>query len=142
VARNRFTMQVPAIDGALDACHAMVDASFGLVCVSAIEPAFERARLRNLHELGFPIECVVATSAVADAGSPKARAVKDLAAVAFVDDYLPYLCGIHDAVHTALVLRQPTGSPNRGPDLARVKSQHENLSAFATWWLANWPTAA
>ena len=105
--------------------------------MSAIEPAFEVARLRNLRRLGFPIERVLATSSATDAGNPKAKAIAALAPVAFVDDYLPYLCGIDDGVHTALVMRQPTGSPNRGPDLARVRSKHQDLAGFAKWWLGD-----
>lgn len=132
---------MPPVGGALEACHAMTDAGFELVCVTAIEPAFEVARLRNLRRLGFPIERVVATSSPTDSGNPKANAIGALAPVAFVDDNLPYLCGIGDRVHTALVLRQPTGSPRRGPDLARMGSHHQDLAGFAGWWLGDRPTS-
>jgi len=130
---EEFWSTSPPVGGALEACHAMTDAGFELVCVSAIEPTFEVARLRNLRRLGFPIDRVVATSSATVAGKLKARFIGILAPVAFVDDYLPYLCGIDDGVHTALVMRQPTGSPNRGPDLARVRSQHQDFAGFAEW---------
>jgi phosphoglycolate phosphatase-like HAD superfamily hydrolase len=50
-----FWTTVPAIDGARAACQALHDAGYRLVCVSALEPRFERARLRNLRDLDFPI---------------------------------------------------------------------------------------
>ena len=134
---EEFGSTIPAIGGAHCACHAMTDADSELVCVSAIGPAFEVRSLRNLRRLGCPIERVIATSSATDAGNPKARAIGTLAPVAFVDDYLPYLCGIDDGVHSALVMRQPTGSSNRGPDLARARSKHQDLAGFAEWWLAD-----
>lgn len=70
---------------------------------------------------------------MADA-SPKAAALRELRPVAFVD-YLPYLRGIPEDIHVALVLREPNGSPNQGDELARVDSQHANLADFARWWL-------
>src|ERR1700712_1404706 len=54
-----FWATVPAIDGAIDACHRLQDAGFDLVCVSALDLEFEAARLRNLRALGFPIERVI-----------------------------------------------------------------------------------
>jgi phosphoglycolate phosphatase-like HAD superfamily hydrolase len=131
-----FWATVPAIDGALDACYRLHDAGYELVCVSALEPRYEAARLRNLRALNFPIERVVATGNVGSARSPKADAVEDLGAQAFVDDYLPYLRGIPEHVHTALVLRAPNGSPNVGPDLVLARSTHQDLADFADHWLA------
>ena len=58
-----------------------------------------------------------------------------LAPVAFVDDYLPYFRGVGDAVHTALVLRAPNGSPNVGDELSLAKSVHPDLAHFAEHWL-------
>ena len=133
---EEFWSTIPAVDGALQACRDLTAAGYTLVCVSAIQPAFERARLRNLQSLGFPIERVIATSSGTEAGNPKAAAINELAPAAFVDDYLPYLMGIRTDVHTALVHRQRNGSPNRGPELVHVKSQHESLAAFANWWLS------
>jgi hypothetical protein len=56
--------------------------------------------------------------------------------VAFVDDYLPYFAGIPRQVHAALILREPNGSPNVGPDLENIDSRHQDLAGFADWWLA------
>lgn len=131
-----FWSTIPAIAGAVEACHELVEAGYDLVCVTAMEMQFETARLRNLRSLGFPIERVIATSNAESGGSPKAAALRELQPVAFVDDYLPYMRGIPRQIHAALVLREPNGSPNRGAELERVHSTHTNLAAFAEWWLS------
>jgi phosphoglycolate phosphatase-like HAD superfamily hydrolase len=130
-----FWTTVPAIPGAVEACHRLHDAGFDLVCVSALEAEFEGARLRNLRELGFPIERVIATGNAAGERSPKADAITALDPLAFVDDYLPYLRGVPAHVHTALVLRAPNGSPNAGAEMALARSVHDDLGAFASHWL-------
>ena len=132
---TEFWSTIPAIDGAIEGCNALYDAGFSLVCVSALELHHEAARLQNLRAHGFPIERVVATGATASKCSPKASALAELDPEAFVDDYLPYLRGLKDSIHTALVLRQPTGSPNVGPELASIGSRHVDLLAFVRWWL-------
>jgi phosphoglycolate phosphatase-like HAD superfamily hydrolase len=130
-----FWISVPPIEGAVAACHQLHDAGFDLVCVSALEQEYEAARLRNLRDLGFPIERVVATGNAAGRRSPKADAIAELAPEAFVDDYLPYFRGVPASVHTALVLRAPNGSPNIGPELALARSVHDDLAGFAAHWL-------
>ncbi|HYD61691.1 MAG TPA: hypothetical protein VEC35_15095 [Noviherbaspirillum sp.] len=57
---HQYWSTIPAITGAVDACHALVAAGYELVCVSAIETQFEMARLQNLRDGGFPIERVIA----------------------------------------------------------------------------------
>ena len=131
-----FWTSVPAIDGAIEACHRLHDAGFDLVCVSALESEFESARLRNLRDLGFPIERVIATGNAAGERSPKADAIAELDPEAFVDDYLPYMRGVPAHVHTALVLRAPNGSPNVGEEMALARSIHPDLPDFASHWLA------
>ena len=49
---------------------------------------------------------------------------------------LKSLRGLPANVHTALVLRAPNGSPNIGPDLSLADSVHQDLAAFADYWLA------
>lgn len=139
---EQFWSTVPAIAGAVEACQRLVDAGYRLVCISAMEGAFAAARRRNLEALGFPIAEVIATSADASQVSPKAVALAKLRAVAFVDDYLPYHRGIMPPVHKALILRESNGSPNVGPELACVDSQHADLGAFTDWWLATRMNAA
>lgn len=87
------------------------------MCVSAIKAQFETARLQNLREADFPITRVVTTANTGVNASLKAAALRELKPVAFVDDFLPYLRGIPAAIHTALVLREPNGSPDVGDDL-------------------------
>ena len=132
---EQFWTTVPAIPGAVDACHRLCAAGFDLVCVSALDLEFEAARLRNLHDLGFPIKRVLATGNAIGECSPKAAAIKSLRPVAFVDDYAAYMRGVPKRVHTALVLRAPNGSPNVGADLALAKSVHQDLAAFTDHWL-------
>ena len=133
---EQFWSSVPAIEGALEACHRLHDAGFDLVCVSALEPEYEAARLRNLRDHGFPIERVIATGNAAGERSPKADAIAALEPEAFVDDYLPYLRGVPAHVHTALILRAPNGSPNIGAELALARSVHDDLPGFAEHWLS------
>ena len=131
-----FWTTVPAIEGALQACQRLHDAGFELVCVSALDLEFEAARLRNLRDLGFPIERVIATGNAVGARSPKADAITGLKPLAFVDDYVPYMRGVPADVHTALVLRAPNGSPNVGDDMALAKSVHPDLAGFTDYWLS------
>ncbi|HEX7435097.1 MAG TPA: HAD family hydrolase [Caldimonas sp.] len=132
---EHFWSTVPAIGGAVEACHRLHAAGFDLVCVSALDFEYEAARLRNLRDHGFPIERVIATGNAEGERSPKADAIEALRPLAFVDDYLPYLRGLPDDVHTALVLRAPNGSPNSGVDMRLVKSVHQDLADFAEHWL-------
>ena len=133
---EHFWTTMPPLAGALAACHRLHDAGFELVCVSALDLEFEAARQRNLRNLGFPIERVIATGNAEGARSPKADAIEALKPIAFVDDYAPYLRGLPADVHTALVLRAPNGSPNVGPELALAMSIHDDLAGFTEHWLA------
>lgn len=130
-----FWSSIPAIPGAVDACNALVNAGYELVCVTAIQSEYRQARLNNLRDCGFPIDRVIATSHTNSGISPKAGTLKDLKPVAFVDDYLPYMNGVPEGIHTALILREPNGSPNMGVGLDSVHSQHTDLAAFVKWWL-------
>ncbi len=128
---------IPALDGAVDACHRLVAAGYELVCVSAVEAHNHDARLVNLRACGFPIERLMSTPGTHSETSPKASALRALRPVAFVDDFAPYLRGVPDEIHTALVLREPNGSPNTGEALTLAKSTHTNLAGFVEWWLGN-----
>lgn len=126
---------LPALPGAVEACHRLHDAGFELVCVTALDERFRAARARNLRELGFPIRRVLATGHVEGERSPKADAIEQLRPLAFVDDYIAYMRGLPSYVHTALILRAPNGSPNVGDELALARSTHQDLAAFADHWL-------
>lgn len=137
--RESLWASLPAIDGAVQACHRLHDAGYELVCVTALEARFERARLDNLKALGFPIRRVIATGHVEGERSPKADAIAALRPVAFVDDYIVYMRGVPSEVHTALVLRAPNGSPNVGDELRLARSVHQDLADFADHWLGTAP---
>ncbi len=133
---ENFWSTIPAIAGAVDACVKLYQAGYELVCVSAIEARFQTARLNNLRDCGFPIGQVIATESVGDRVSPKASVLRELRPIAFVDDFLPYLMGIPQDVHSALILREPNGSPNQGDGISMVNSTHKDLAQFACWWLS------
>ena len=128
---------LPAIAGAVEACHRLHDAGYELVCVTALDAQFQQARQHNLAALGFPIRRVIATGHQEGERSPKADAIQQLQPVAFVDDYIAYLRGIPSSVHAALILRAPNGSPNVGDDLKHARSIHQDLSDFADHWLGD-----
>jgi len=130
-----FWSSLPACEGAIDACIRLKSAGFDLVCVSAIDSRFQRARERNLCELGFPIQRVICTNGADGPISPKAHALVEIEPVAFVDDYLPFMRGIPAKTHAALIIRDPFRSPNIGYELQLSDSQHLNLAEFAEWWL-------
>lgn len=130
-----FWSSLPAYDGAIDACIRLKCAGYDLVCVTAMDPRFRQAREINLRNLGFPIEWVFCTEGIDGPISPKARTLAAIAPVAFVDDYLPYMRGIPASIHAALIMRDSSGSPNIGSDLALVHSRHTCLAEFVDWWL-------
>lgn len=130
---EQFWSSIQPVELAVEACHRLHDAGYQLVCVTALAPQFEGARLRNLRNEGFPIERVIATGSSAGQRSPKADAIDQLAPLAFVDDYLPYFRGIAPNIHRALICRAINGSPNSGPELGLVDSQHADLFEFSDW---------
>lgn len=129
-----FWSTIPAVEGALDACMLLHAAGYRLVCVTALANRYASARLRNLVNLGFPIDEVITTDADAYLQSPKAAVLNALAPVAFVDDYAPYMVGIGPTIHKALIIRDPDGSPNSGAALDGADSTHADLAAFAAYW--------
>ena len=134
---QQFWGTIPAISGAVDACKSLKEAGFDLICVSAIESRFQQNRLENLINEGFPIEVVMATDGTDGEISPKAKSLCEINPVVFVDDFLPYHRGVPSTIHKALILREINGSPNVGDELKLIDSTHNDLSAFANWWLIN-----
>jgi hypothetical protein len=132
---HQFWSSIPPIDNAIGACQMLVDAGYKLVCVTALDHQYQSARFKNLRDHNFPITHVLTTAQTDSEVSPKSAAIKDLGAVAFVDDYLPYFRGISSDTHRALILREPNGSPNQGPELTIVDSVHQDLQHFADNWI-------
>lgn len=137
-----FWSTVPPIVGALEACHELVDQGYELICVTALATRFREARVANLRELGFPLSDVLVVEDRGHDQSPKAEVIRALNPVAFVDDFLPYHRGIPGHVHKALIVRDPDGSPNVGPELSIVDSQHKDLRAFSRAWAMQRVTGA
>lgn len=130
-----FWSSIPAVPGALEACELLTGLGYELVCITALDERFSRARAQNLQSLGFPIARVVTTDNIATTRSPKANVLNTLKPDAFVDDYAPYLVGVDPSIHLALILRDPDGSPNTGKLLQLPNSQHSDLLDFARWWI-------
>jgi len=130
-----FWESLPAMSGAIEACRDLHAAGYQLLCVSALPEHYAYARQRNLRQLGFPIHEVFATGKLADGKNPKADILNVLRPCAFVDDFLPYMSGVHPDIHLALILRNESGSPNTGEQLNKVTSTHRSLLDFARWWV-------
>lgn len=130
-----FWSSIPAVAGALEACELLANNGYELICVTALDARYARARKQNLLSLGFPIKRVIATSLHAPLESPKAAVLRELKPVAFVDDFGPYFAGVDPDIHKALVVRDPNGSPNTREVLALADSHHADLHGFACWWL-------
>jgi len=135
-----FWATIPAIHGSVEACNALDEAGYELICVSAFDNKYLAAREENLRNCGFPIGRVIATESGDNIVSPKSMALKEIQPVAFIDDYLPYLRGIPASVHSALIMRDPNGSPNVGKELELAHSMHADLQDFSTWWLSTMHT--
>ncbi len=133
---EEFWRTIPAVPGAVEACHLLESQGIRLVCVTALDNQFASARFKNLNDLGFLIDQVITTGNDASVCSPKAAALASLKPVAFVDDFAPYLVGVDDGIHKALIVRDPVGSPNVGDALQHSHSQHDDLLGFARWWIA------
>lgn len=132
---HQFWSSIPPVDNAIGACQMLVDAGYKLVCVTALDHQYQSARFKNLRDHNFPITRVLTTAQADGEISPKSKAIKDLCAVALVDDYLPYFRGISNDTHRALILREPNGSPNQGSELTIVDSVHQDLQHFADNWI-------
>jgi len=132
---EQFWMSLPAVAGALQACQALRAQGFDLVCVTAVAKKFLKARENNLRTLGFPIQTVYATEHMVGERSPKADVLQQLRPVAFVDDYLPYLAGVHQDIHAALIVRARNGAPDADNPVRSPDSRHGDLAAFSQWWL-------
>ena len=133
---EEFWATIPAIPGAIESTHALRAAGYDLICLTAIRPEHHGARVRNLQALGFPIHQVISAHGESSERSPKADALLEWMPAAFVDDFLPYMRGAHESIHTALIDRSPHGSPNRGPELTLARSLHADLQDFTRFWLS------
>jgi phosphoglycolate phosphatase-like HAD superfamily hydrolase len=131
---EEFWSTIPPIERAVEACKNLKEQGFELVCLTALDHQFKDARLSNLMDCGFPIEQVITTPSKVGSMSPKADILRDINAIAFVDDYLPYFGGVSRSIHKALIMREPNGTPNKGVDIVLVDSLHDDLYSFSVMW--------
>lgn len=130
-----FWSTLPALPGAIEACHQLVDAGYELIAVTAIDSQWLRARMKNLQLHAFPILEVIATGgAVPDQPNPKAEVINRILPDVFVDDYPPFLEGIHAEVHKVLIYPPQRGG-NADEQIGVFESTHPTLSVFAQEWL-------
>jgi hypothetical protein len=137
--RNGFTADIwgsmPAMPGAVEACELLQDAGYRLECLTALRPVMRDARAANLAALGFRLSGVTAVGPAFD-GNPKQAELLARRPVAFVDDLLPYLQGLHVDTWRALIDVRPNNSPNKNTDLEQPHSRHDSLLSFARMWVA------
>lgn len=127
---DTFWSTLPALAGAVEACHRLVDAGYELIAVTAIESQWLRARLNNLQLHGFPILQVIATGgAIPNQSNPKAEFINRIKPVVFIDDYPPFLEGIHTEVHKVLIRPPRSGCPT-SEQMGLFESTHPTLSGF------------
>ncbi len=135
---EQYWSTMPMMPGAVEAVQRLSTAGYDLICVTAMDPKFEKARLKNLQDLGFPIEKVIATGKPQnEMQSSKAQIINHLHPAAFVDDYAPYFKGISaPKTHLALLHRDRHDSPNETHPLrAMAHTEHDNLPEFVEHWL-------
>ena len=94
------------------------------------------ARVANLEAVGFRMDDVY-TVGHEYPGNPKLACIRELAPLAFVDDYLPYLEGVPAGTFRGLIDARPNNSPNRNPKLTAPDSRHRTLLDFAKWWVSS-----
>lgn len=132
-ANHIFWSTMPAIEGAIEACHDLVSMGYELICVTAIDDKHKRARLSNLKDLGFPIDVVYPTgSDFIGPVSPKAEIINKLKPAYFVDDFARYFYGVDSRLNRVLIDRNPIDSPNIGHDDLWDRS-FDRLDEFVHW---------
>ncbi len=130
-----FWSTLPAVAGAVEACHRLVDAGYELIAVTAIESQWLRARLDNLQLHGFPILQVIATGGPTPGQpNPKANVINQIKPAVFVDDYPPYLEGIHMDVHKVLIHPLSRDSPMLD-QMGLFEATSPSLRCFVNGWL-------
>lgn len=130
---EEFWSTVPALPGALEACHTLKELGHRLTCVTAVSSKFVEARRHNLEALGFQLDEVLATGTqVVEGASPKAAVLASLAPDRHVDDYYPYFKGISSSIRRILIHRDHYKSPNLSPEaLVHSDEQYGSLRDYA-----------
>lgn len=92
---------MPALPDALEFVQE-ISQYFTVWCLTSMPVEYEQERLRNLQNLGFPIEKVIATSRIGTE-NPKKKFVEKLKPAYFMDDLLQNFVDISSKLKTKLV---------------------------------------
>lgn len=128
-------LDMPALEGAVEACQMLHDAGNELVVVSSMPEHRDLHRLINLQKLGIPVTKVIATGRKPGEVNPKLRFLKQLKPVAFADDLVSNFIGV-EQVHCALIDWNVPDNPNVDADHSLVSSKHGSLLDFASYWVS------
>lgn len=131
---------MPAFEGVHEGCELLVSAGYRLVCVTSMNPDFEDARRRNFRALGLPIAEVHAVKRAAT-GNPKLAMLRELGALALVDDLPDNFEGLGAGTHRAYIDYGRYDAPGIGTPV-RIDTRHANFLDFARYWVAPHQQAA
>lgn len=115
-ARLGIWENMPALPDSLEFVQELSQ-YFTIWCLTSMPTEFEQSRLKNLQNLGFPIEKVIATSRVGKE-NPKKKFVEELKPMYFLDDLLQNFEDINPKLKTKLVYLdwKHEDSPNKQYD--------------------------
>lgn len=134
---------MPALEGAVEATLLLRGAGMRIICVSALPAEFAQARLRNLLDLGMPIDGVVGTGYASNGENPKAPYLQQMRPALFVDDYWLYHKDVPAGTFKALVDSGAHGSPNLHADPAvAIDGRYKSLLHATEEFLRNRKSAA
>lgn len=97
---------MPALEGALEANLALVDAGYECIVVTAVPEYTRLKRIKNLADLGFKISDVICTY------PRKAETLTAMMPVAFVDDQRMNFHGVPPEIQRILIHKDVHDSPN------------------------------
>lgn len=120
---------MPAMDGALEACLLLEQDGFDLVCVSSVSEEKVDDRLHNLKSLGFPIKELYAAGLHHD-HNPKLEIINKLKPSYFADDLALNFQGLDSNVKCILIDSQAFDSPNKNSDVSMVHANVRSLSEY------------
>lgn len=126
---------LPPCPGAVEACQALHQRGFKLVCVSSMPTEFAAARKSNFEKFNMPVTEVIATGRVGGA-NPKLEVVHDLNPIVFVDDLATNFIGIDLKIHRALIHGNHHDNPN-SDHRHLATSVHMSLAEFTRFWVNN-----
>lgn len=104
--------KMPAIPGAVEAVNQLVEMGFEIVCVTSMPPQYEQDRLKNLQNLGFKINKIIATNRIGKE-NPKKKPIEVLNPLYFLDDLVKNFQDIQCDTKLVYIERNYTEKPNK-----------------------------